>query len=150
VHGDDVSGAALIEALAEVVRSVGVHRRPAAPPHPLNRIARERAVRHELIRRPELIGLAELAVAPPPVPRISVKDASPCVATGRTADGEDVVVVCSAGVDLDLVPFAADAREALGPATAPLLVALRAADVQPVTERLAARLVHPATVIAVS
>jgi hypothetical protein len=150
VHGDDLSGAALIEALAEVVRSVGVHRRPGAPPHPLNRIARERAVRHELIRRPELIGLAELAVAPPPVPRISVKDASPCVATGRTADGEDVVVVCSAGVDLDLVPFAADAREALGPATAPLLVALRAADVQPVTERLAARLVHPATVIAVS
>ena len=70
-------------------------------------------MRHELIRRPELIGLAELAVAPPPVPRISVKDASPCVATGRTADGEDVVVVCSAGVDLDVVPFAADAREAL-------------------------------------
>jgi hypothetical protein len=149
VHGDDLSGADLIEALAEVVRTVGVHRRPGSPPHPLNRLARERAVRHELIRRPELIGLAELAVAPPPVPRISVKDAWPCVATGRRSDGEDVVVVCSAGVDLDLVPFAADAREALGPATAPLLLALRAADVHPVTQRLAARLVHPATVMAV-
>ena len=150
VHGDDLAGTALIEALAEVVRSVGVHRRPDATPHPLNRIARERALRHELIRRPELIGLVELAVAPPPVPRISVKDASPCVATGKTANGEDAVVVCSAGVDLDLVPFAADAREALGPATTPLLLALAAADVQPVTQRLAARLVHPATVIAVS
>jgi hypothetical protein len=150
VHGNDLSGASLIEALAEVVRSVGVHRRPGAPPHPLNRIARERALRHEFILRPELIGLTELTVAPPPVPRISVRDASPCVATGTTADGEDVVVVCSAGVDLDLVPFAADAREAVGPATTPLLVALPAADVQPVTERLAARLVHPATVIVVS
>jgi hypothetical protein len=150
VHGEALSGAALIEALAEVVRTVGVHRRPGAPPHPLNRIARERALRHELLRRPELVELAELATAPPPVPRASVKDAEPCVARGRTAEGEDVVVVCSAGVDLDLVPFAADAREALGAATAPLLLALPAADVQPVTQRLAARLVHPATVIAVS
>jgi hypothetical protein len=102
------------------------------------------------VRRPDLVGLAELATAPPPVPRANVKDAEPCVAEGTTAEGQDVVVVCSAGVDLDLVPFAADARGALDAVTAPLLLALPAADVQPVTHRLAARLVHPATVVAVS
>ena len=150
VHGDELSGDALVAALAGVVRTVGPHRRPGAPPHPLNRIARERALRHELIHRPELIGLAELAAAPPPVPRASVKEAVPCVATGRTPDGDDVVVVCSAGVDLDLVPFAADAREALAGAATPLLLAVPAADVLPVTRRLAARLTHPATVIPVS
>jgi hypothetical protein len=150
VHGDDLDDAALVEALTEVVRTVGAHRRPGAPPHPLNRIARERALRHQLVRRPDLVGLAELATAPPPVPRANVKDAEPCVAEGTTAEGQDVVVVCSAGVDLDLVPFAADARGALDAVTAPLLLALPAADVQPVTHRLAARLVHPATVVAVS
>ena len=120
------------------------------PPHPLNRIARERALRHELIRRPELIGLAELAVAPPPVPRINV---------GRVAvrgHGEDgrrrgrSRRLLRPGSTSTSCRYAADAREALGPATAPLLLALRAADDQPVTRQLAARLVHPATVIAVS
>ena len=150
VHGDDLADDALVEALAEVVRTVGVHRRPGAPAHPLNRIARERALRHELIHRPQVVGLAELAAAPTPVPRTNVKDAMPCVARGRTPDGDEVVVVCSAGVDLDAVPFAADAREALGGPATPLLLAVPAADAHPVTRRLAARLVHPATVIPVS
>ena len=150
MHGEDVAGDELVEALADVVRTVGAHRRPSAPAHPLNRIARERALRHELIRRPELVGLAELAAAPPPVPRTNVKDAVPCVAIGRTSDGDEVVVVCSAGVDLDAVPFAADAREALGGAATPLVLAVPVADAHPVTLRLAAKLVHPATVIPVS
>jgi hypothetical protein len=149
VHGDDLTGDALIDALTEVVRTVGAHRRPDAPPHPLNRIARERALRRELVLEPGSIGLAQLIAVPPPVPRTSVKDAVPCVATGRAMDGEDVVVVCSAGVDLDLVPFAADARDAVATPATPLLLAVPEADVLPVTQRLAVRLAHPATVIPV-
>ena len=34
----------------------------------------------------------------------------PCTAIGRRQDGSGVVVVCSVGVDLDLVPYAIDAR----------------------------------------
>ena len=56
-----------------------------------------------------------LEAAPPPVPRANLKDPVPCVAVGVDADGEPVVVVCSVGIDLDLVPFAADARLAIGP-----------------------------------
>ena len=59
-----------------------------------------------------------------------------------------MVVVCSVGIDLDLVPSAADARLALDPA-ARLLLALPERDVHPVTRRLAARLVEPAEIVAV-
>ena len=44
------------------------------------------------------------------MPRTNLSDAVPCVATGLDPDGRPVVVVCSVGIDLDVVPFAADAR----------------------------------------
>ena len=34
----------------------------------------------------------------------------PCVAVGQRDDGRPVLLVCSVGVDLDLVPYAIDAR----------------------------------------
>jgi hypothetical protein len=46
----------------------------------------------------------------PPVARRNLKDAVPCVASGRDGDGRMVVAVCSVGVDLDVIPYAADAR----------------------------------------
>ena len=44
------------------------------------------------------------------MPRPNVKDRVPCTALGRREDGSRVLVVCSVGVDLDLVPYAVDAR----------------------------------------
>jgi hypothetical protein len=70
------------------------------------------------------------------------------VAAGRGADGTALVVVCSTGVDLDLVPFAADARHALGFDAARLLLAVPARDAVSATRALAARLVLPAEVVA--
>ena len=98
-----------VEALAGVVGKVVEQRRLDAPPHPFNRLARERLLRWELIRDPSLIGATELAPIAPPLRRTNVKDAVPCVASGRADDGA-LVAVCSVGVDLDLIPFAADAR----------------------------------------
>ena len=60
-----------------------------------------------------------------------------------------MVVVCSAGIDLDLVPFAADARDALGGPDARLLLAVPERDDHPVTRELAARLAVPAEVVPV-
>ena len=57
-----------------------------------------------------------------------------------------MVVACSVGVHLDLVPAAADARAALAP-DARLLLALPERDAHPVTEALAARLLSPAELV---
>ncbi len=62
---------------------------------------------------------------------------------------DPLVVVCSVGIDLDLVPFAADARLAVDPDAA-LVLALHERDVHPVTQRMVDRLVDPAEIVAVS
>ncbi len=106
VHGDVPA----VDALAGVVRAVTENRGPEAPQHPLNRLAPERLLRWSLQQHPATIGLASLTPAQPPVPRPNVKERVPCTAIGRRQDGSGVVVVCSVGVDLDLVPYAIDAR----------------------------------------
>lgn len=132
LHGD----IPVAEALADVVRTVAGHRDPAAPPHPLNRLARERLVRSLIIDRPERIGLGDLVAAAPPVLRTSLKDPVPCVAVGHDSVGAPVVVVCSAGIDLDVVPFGADARELHDPA-ARLVIVVEERDDHPLQRRLA-------------
>jgi len=96
--------------LERVVATVERHRQPDADPHPLNRMARERLLRWWIGQQPERIGARLLEAVEPPVARRSVADVTPCLATGPGRDDRRVLVVCSSGVDLDLVPFAADAR----------------------------------------
>ena len=136
------------ESLRRVVDAVVLHRRPDAEPHPLNRLGAERALRARIIREPSIVGAAELAVAPPPVPRANLKDAVPCVAAGRTEGGAPMVVG-STGIDLDLVPFAADARAALGTPDARLVIAVPPRDRAAVTVALAGALEHPAEVVGI-
>ena len=109
LHGDRPSA----PALRDVVQSVVQHRLVEGHGHPLSRLAQERLLRTRLVEQPSLIGATEVVVAPPPVPRPNLKDPVPCVARAVVA-GEQVAVVCSSGVDLDAVPFAVDARAALG------------------------------------
>jgi hypothetical protein len=131
VHGDLPT----IDALADVVTAVAAHRRAGAEPHPLNRLGAERALRAALIADPARVGAVSLHPGEPPVPRPNVKDPTPCVAVGAGAHGP-LLVVCSVGVDLDVVPFAVDAW--LSADRAPeLVLALPARDRLPVTEALA-------------
>lgn len=97
---------------AEVVRA---HRRPDAPPHPLNRLVPERWLRAELMRHPERLGLIELRAAESCPPRANLTDRGVAMLEGKTEAGTPVVVAVSAGVDLDLVPTAADSRMELNP-----------------------------------
>ena len=142
VHGDLPTQ----EALASVIATVRENRRAGAEPHPLSRLAQERWVRAVLVERPDLVGCARLAPVVPLLARDSVKDVVPACLLGEDVEGRTVVVACSVGIDLDLVPTAAEVRAHYAP-DARLLLALPARDDSPVTRRIAARLRDPAEIV---
>lgn len=123
VHG----GLERVVALDRAVGLVLEHRRMNAPLHPLNRMARERWLRSEILKDPSLIGLQSAEPLAPLRPRSTLLGTEPCALLGSDAAGEAVLVVCSVGVDVDLAAEAADYRlrlEATGhsPGTKLLLV----------------------------
>lgn len=136
LHGDIPT----IEALAAVVDSVLAHRSPDAPQHPLNRLGQERYLRWRLEQEPALVGMVEVVAAEPPQPRPNLKDPIPCVARAVAADGSVSTLVCSVGVDLDLVGFVADVQEL---SDAPVAVTLRARDGVPITHEVLGLLSTP-------
>lgn len=142
LHGDRPT----VEALADVVAAVAPHRLPGAAGHPLNRIGVERALRSRLVGEPQLIGASAVVITEPPLPRANLKDPVPCVATA-TIDGEAVTVVCSSGVDLDLIPYATDARRGNGRRC---LIVVRVGDDLPVQHRLARALHTPIDIVALT
>lgn len=141
VHGDRPT----VEALTDVVVAVAQYRRPGGSHHPLNGLAPERAMRAALVRDPSPLGASWVRAVPPPVPRRSLKDMAPCVAVAEI-DGLEHTVVITHGVDLDVVPFAVDARSATG--IGPTIIAARRRDLLPVQELLAGALRQPVRVVA--
>lgn len=146
LHGDVPA----VESLARIVETVVEHRRVGAPQHPLNRLAAERFLRWRLIDDPDLVGMREVAPMAPPVPRPNLKDPVPCAAIGTDAAGGRSVIVCTTGVDLDAIPFAADARLAVETAEpgvvgddVGLIVVSPARDRLSITDELASRLTRP-------
>lgn len=139
IHGDRPADAAL----AGVVESVLSQRRADAPQNPLHRIAQERWLREVVLARPDLAGATALERDEGPLARPNVKDPWPAVAVG-----DQVVVVCSVGVDVDLVPYASDARATSDPG-ARLVLVVPERDAVPVTRDLAAQLREPAEVVTV-
>lgn len=140
LHGDRPP----LVALQGVVQAVAPHRQPGAAPHALNRIATERLLRARLIDEPDIVGASTLFVADPPVARSNLKDPVPCVAVGTDRSGQAITVVCSVGIDLDLVPFAADARLRHG---GRLIVVVPEQDAHAVTRQLLGRLREPAELV---
>ena len=142
-----------IDSLSRVVDAVREHRVPGAARHPFNRMAAERLLRWRVEDDPSRLGLRTVTAAEPPVARTSAVEAVPCVARGTDRDGRDVVVVCSSGVDLDVVPYAADARLAAGevadPGVARTLVVTPARDRLAVTTELAGLLVQSLELVSI-
>jgi hypothetical protein len=130
-------------ALSEVVAAVAELRRFGAPVHPANTLARSRWLRAVVCAQPVLVGAADLdPVAPPlPAPDLTDNGAVPCLGLG--VDGRRLVVVCSTGVDPDLIPTAADSRARYQP-DAELVVVVPEGDDHPVTAALANALARPA------
>ncbi len=142
------SGFSPTDQLARVAEIVRVHRRPEAERHPLNQLVPERWLRSCLITDPDRIGLVTLRAVASAVARPNLRDTAIAMAVGETDAGEAVLVACSVGVDLDLVPAAADARLSIAPG-ARLLLVMPERDAHPITRTLAASLVQPAEVVPV-
>jgi hypothetical protein len=144
MHGD-LDGRSSIARAVEQLRRI---RRPGGPPnHPLATLVPERWLRSTLIADPAMIGCDELVAAPAAEPRDRLRPRGVAAATG-TRGGEEVVVVCTVGVDLEAVVLAADTRLVVD-RDAPLLLALPARDVLPVVEAMVADLRRPAEVVPV-
>jgi hypothetical protein len=135
------------EALQSVIETVATHRRAGADPHPLNRMASARWLRSTLVDQPDRVGAVELMPVPGVVARSSVKESRPEGAVGVDEDGEPIVVVASTGIDLDLVPTAADLRTIYAP-SARLVLVVPERDAHPVTRALADALARPAELVA--
>ncbi|MGI8492695.1 MAG: hypothetical protein ACR2KC_05125 [Acidimicrobiales bacterium] len=136
------------EALTEVVTEVRNWRRAGAARHPANSLAPERWLRSVIIARPAIAGAHHLRALPSPRRSIDLREPSPAPAGGTARDESPVVVVCSTGIDLDLVATAADARH-LWDRAAKLLLVVPDGDDYPVTRALAAALAQPADVMTV-
>ena len=134
--------------LRAVVGQVQVRRRGGGPAHPANQLAPERWLRAVLVRRPDIVGAASLGPVSPPVPRPNLRARAVAPAVGTDAGGARLAVVCSTGVDPELVPAAVDVRLAAGVegGAGRLTLVVPERDDHPVTRRLAAMLAEPAEI----
>lgn len=96
------------ESLARTLEQVRAHRYGGAPAHPVQVLARERWLRTTVVDDPALVGAAMLQPMAMTTEAAGIKDPHPAAARGTDPSGRAVVVVCSTGVDLALVPLAAD------------------------------------------
>lgn len=122
-------------ALRRAIAAVLAERRPGSSRHPLARIARERWLRSTVLDDPSSLGLVSLEAVPPLRPRATVLGNVPSAAMGSRHDGSTVVVVCSSGIDADLVPEAADYRLRSDP-DADVIIVVPQRDAYPVTQRV--------------
>ncbi len=136
------------DSVARAVDIVARSRKVDARRHPLNHLVPERWLRAAVVARPAVVGAAELRSVGSSLPRGSLGEEGVATAVGVDVDGQPIVVVCSTGVYLDLVPSAADDRLTHAP-DARLVLVVPARDAVPVTTELATRLVHPAVVHAI-
>jgi hypothetical protein len=134
-----------LDELFEVVRIVAEHRVAEGAGHAAFHLAPERWLRSIVVRRPELVGAATLRPVSPPTLRADLRESAIAPAAGTAEDGSPLLVACSVGTDLDLVPAAADAWVADGREPR-IVLCLPETDVPPVTRELAAALRVPAGV----
>jgi hypothetical protein len=137
------------DALDQVAALVRARRRPGAARHPANTLALARWLRAAVVAAPDLAGAADLQAVAAPLPPSARRRLSAAAALGVDADGAPVVVVCSVGVDIDVVPTAADARVLHAGPDARLRIVVPEGDDYPVTRRLAGALAAPAEVVTV-
>ena len=137
------------DSLARAVDIVRGYRHAGAERHPLNQLVPERWLRAVVVAHPELVGAAELRAVGSAVPRPNLTADGVATAVGTDQAGDPVVVVCSTGVNLDLVPAAADDRLTHCP-DARLVLAVPERDAVPITTDLAVLLSDPAEVVAVT
>ena len=134
------AGRSVAESLHDAVTQVRPHRTPGAVSHAVNRLARERWLRHVIVGEPGLVGVDFPELVEPIPPRANLLDVVPASLIAHDGD-QRVLVVCSVGVDLGLVPAVADLVAVHAPDEIRLVLPER--DRLPYIERLAERLPVP-------
>ena len=112
IHGEHQG----LDELFEVVRIVAEHRVAEGAGHAAFHLSAERWLRDVVVRNPDLVGANDdLTPVASPNRRDDLRAPAPAPAAG-TSRGSDapLLVVCSVGTDLDLVPAATDAAVADG------------------------------------
>ncbi|MGI9624522.1 MAG: hypothetical protein ACR2PK_16945 [Acidimicrobiales bacterium] len=139
------------ERLARVSDEVRRHRHREAGPHPLNRVARERWLRTIVMGDPELVGLKTMAPLEPIAARGGIHQEVPAAGVGVRHDGSSAIVVCSTGIDLDLVPVASAhlSRDGVSHDVGDLVLVLPERDRHPIIEQMAEHLRVRATITSV-
>lgn len=137
-----------VEDLFGVVRAVLERRRSGGEGHDAYHLAPERWLRSVVVRHPQLVGATWLEPVASPVARDDLRRPAPAPAAGVDSHGSPLLVVCSYGVDVDLVPAAADARAA-DERDPRLLICVPEADDHRFTHDLAGALAEPAEVVTV-
>jgi hypothetical protein len=131
------AGRSPAEAVADAAAQVRPHRVRGAASHAVNRLARERWLRVEVVADPSRVGITMPALVEPIPPRVSLLEAVPAALLGQDGDRR-ILVVCSVGADLGLVPAIADLIAVHQPDAVRIVVPER--DRLPHLERLMARL----------
>lgn len=145
-----ISGVEVLERLPAVIDEVRAGRVAGASSQMLNRLARERWLRRVIELQPALVD-ADPDRPLDPVselePRKGIQLTHPVALRGHTTAGASLLVVCSVGIDLDLVPVAAD-HLAHTPADQ-VVLALPERDVHHIVTSMAAFLAAPTTVLGI-
>lgn len=136
------------DALDQAVELVRRHRVAGGTKHPLRDLVPERWLRRLVVADPSLVGADHLEPIATTLAIDSLRDPQPAAASGRRADGSTIVVVCTAGVDLDVVPLAADTRAAVDPG-ADLVICAPERNLIDATRAVGARLLQPADFVPV-
>jgi hypothetical protein len=103
LHGETPAA----ESLARIVAAVREIRTPGADPHPLKRLAPERALRRRLLDTPELVGAGSLEPVSPVIAAAGPGDPAPAHLLG-VRDGSRVLIACTTGTDLGAAADAID------------------------------------------
>ena len=103
------------ETLRAAIDMVRTYRHAGAQVHPLRDLVGERWLRCVVLAEPELVGATALRPVDTTVEPTSLRESQPAAAVGTLVSGGSVVVVCTAGVDLDLIALAEDTRRSVDP-----------------------------------
>jgi hypothetical protein len=136
-------------ALLKVIERVRTHRVVGVHSHAVNRIARERWIRSLVARDLTLAGLDVSTVVMPvePIPpRLGLLDATPA-ALVTSGSGQPLMIVCSTGMDLGLVPAVADLVAEHEPSEVRFVMPRR--EVLPYLRQLVDRLPLPTSIIGI-
>lgn len=137
------AGRSPLDAVADAADQVRPHRTPGAVSHAVNRLARERWLRHVVLADPAAFDIDFPALIEPIPPRANLIEVVPAALLGTDGD-RSVLLVCSVGVDLGLIPAIADLVVAHSPDRIRIVVPER--DCLPHLERLVGRLPVPARI----